>query len=126
MLSKIKLIAASLLFTILLVTGCALTPSSPTPTSGVGSLQMTVADESGNPLQGAKVVSEEQPAGQLKVSGLSDAAGKVAFSNVRAGEYTFLVSRFDYEPKRVAAVIMDSRTSIITVNLAATATQGSP
>lgn len=61
-----------------------------------GSLEVLITDTEGNPLWGAKVVSEMQPAGQLKVTGITGEDGKVSFSEIKTGAYRFYVSRFDY------------------------------
>jgi hypothetical protein len=61
-----------------------------------GSLEVLITDTEGNPLSGAKVVSEMQPAGQLKVTGITGEDGKVTFSEIKIGAYKLYVSRFDY------------------------------
>ena len=54
------------------------------------------------PLSGAKVVSNAQPEGQLKLTGITAADGFVTFSGIKTGNYEFTVSRFDYESKEVS------------------------
>jgi hypothetical protein len=65
--------------------------------TGTGNLMITVTAGDGELLQGAKVVSNEQPAGQLKVNGLTDNTGTVTFNNIKSGDYDFYISRFDYD-----------------------------
>ena len=57
-----------------------------------GNLKVKITDSGGKPLQSAKVVSEEHPNGQLKVTGLTDADGQVVFNDIQAGDYKFYVS----------------------------------
>jgi hypothetical protein len=52
------------------------------PTPLTGNLVFKVIDSTGKPLAGAKVVSEEQPDGQLKVTGMTDTNGTVTFNNM--------------------------------------------
>jgi hypothetical protein len=108
---------------ILVLGGCGRRPSQPLSTSqvaGNGNLQITVADLSGQPLWGAKVVSEEQPENQLKVSGLTDANGMVIFKDIRSGVYKFYVSRFDYAQMEMTVNVANGETTNSTVNMTST------
>jgi hypothetical protein len=91
-----------------LVPGCA----------GPSGLEVSVSDSAGNPLWGAKVISMTQPAGQLKLTALTtQESNTVAFRDIAPGTYTVQVSRFDYAPKEVVAVVRAGRISRITVRL---------
>jgi hypothetical protein len=57
-----------------------------------GGLQVFLEDASGNPVVGAKVVSNYQPDGQLKVTGLTDGSGVVTFRSIQLGKYEFYIS----------------------------------
>jgi hypothetical protein len=96
-----------------LVTGCAKT----TPLSGNGNLKVSVFGVDHQPLNGAKVVSDSQPDGQLKVTGLTDASGTVWFQNIKAGNYQFYISRFDYDQTQMYAVVNSGQTTEIPVYL---------
>jgi len=84
-----------------------------------GNLQFNIQDESENPLWGAKVVSESQPDGQLKVTGITGLNGTVIFNNIAAGEYRFYISRFDYFPTEAALTVIAGQTRVIDINLSA-------
>jgi protocatechuate 3,4-dioxygenase beta subunit len=54
-------------------------------------------------LEGAKVLSQIQPDGQLSVNGLTNQDGVVTFTNIKPGKYEFVISHSDFQTK-VAAV----------------------
>ena len=81
---------AAVIFTLFLA-------SCTSSTTGTGNLTIKVTAGDGELLQGAKVVSNEQPAGQLKVTGLTDNTGTVIFNDIKSGDYDFYINRFDYE-----------------------------
>ena len=70
------------------------------------------------PLSGAKVVSNTQPEGQLKVTGITGDNGTVTFNSIKEGEYEFYVSRFDYVQQEFAASIRPGQTTETTIILA--------
>jgi hypothetical protein len=112
-----KKILALLLVVIItgaLLTGCA---RITTTTVTYGTLKVTVFGLSHIPLQGAKVVSEEEPDGQLKVTGLTDADGIVWFQNIKAGNYDFYISRFDYNQTQFSVIVNPGQTIEIPVYL---------
>ncbi len=71
-------------------------------TANTADLKVVVHGPDGVPLSGAKVVSNEQPEGQLKVTGLTGDDGSATFAGIKPGDYQFTISRFDYEPKDVS------------------------
>ena len=95
------------------LTGCAKT----TPTNGVGNLRVTVFGVYHQSLWGAKVVSDSQPDGQLKVTGLTGEDGKVWFQNIKAGNYDFYISRFDYNQTQFSVIVNPGQTTEIPVYL---------
>jgi hypothetical protein len=107
-------IAAVLTVTVL--AGCAGTPT------GNGSLRVLVLGENSVPLAGAKVVSNTQPEGQLKVTGITQADGTVTYDDIKAGDYEFYVSRFDYEQKEFKVIVPAKSTTEIAINLVRTPT----
>jgi hypothetical protein len=88
------------------------------PTSG--NLQIKVTDLTDSPLAGAKVVSEEQPEGQLKVTGGTDSSGIVIFQDIKPGKYRLYVNRFDYIQTDIMVTVTGGQTTSATVNLTAT------
>jgi hypothetical protein len=92
-------------------------PPLPTTTATTGNLQIKVIDSNGQPLQGAKVVSQEQPDGQLKVTGLTDASGDVTFDDIDAGNYSFYISHADYAQLDVSLSVIGSQTTSLTFTL---------
>ena len=95
------------------VTGCAKT----TPTTGDGNLKVSVFGVYHQPLQGAKVVSETEPDGQLKVTGLTGEDGIVVFQNIKPGKYDFYISRFDYNQTQFSVTVNPGQTTEIPVYL---------
>ena len=85
----------------------ACSPGSNT-TTGMITFQVQVTDSANNSLSGAKVVSENQPSGQIKISGLTDAQGLATFASIMPGEYTLYVTRFDYNQVQIAITITSS------------------
>jgi hypothetical protein len=108
----IALFLAILTITILL-TGCAKTTAAP----AYGALKVTVYGLDHQPLNGAKVVSDSQPGGQLKVTGLTDANGIVLFQNIKTGEYDFYISRFDYNQTQMDTTVRPGQTTEVPVYL---------
>jgi hypothetical protein len=95
--------------TIGLLAGCS---------SKVGTLTVSVTDSSGNPLWGAKVVSEQQPEGQLKVDGITEQEkGRVIFNGIKAGAYQFQVSRYGFAPDTFEVNVRGGQTTSVTVKL---------
>jgi hypothetical protein len=109
------LIFAAVFFTLFLA-------SCTTSNAKTGNLAVKVTSSEGDLLQGAKVVSNEQPAGQLKVSGLTDNTGMVTFNDIKSGDYDFYISRFDYEQKDFEVTVTAGKTTQYTAKLTATAT----
>lgn len=103
---KIRFLAVTVLVVagiLSLVAGC----------SGTGNLTVSVVDSSGNPLWGAKVVSQDQPAGQLKITGItSQEAGGVVFNGIKTGDYSLQVSCADFAPGSVDVRVASGSRSI--------------
>ena len=55
-----------------------------------GSLHVLVIDANGTPVGGAKVVSNEQPEGVLKVTGGTNSDGMVTYNNLVPGSLSIL------------------------------------
>jgi hypothetical protein len=87
--------------------------------SGKGTLRVLVVSEANVPLAGAKVISNTQPEGQLKVTGSTGADGLAVYEGIKSGRYEFYVSRFDYEQKDFSAEIAAGRDTEVTVTLTA-------
>ncbi|MGA7728668.1 MAG: hypothetical protein WCA62_07425 [Dehalococcoidales bacterium] len=102
----------------ILFTGCA--KISPTTVTGFGTLKVVVYGLDRQPLNGAKVVSDSQPDGQLKVTGLTDQNGTVLFQNIKAGQYDFYLDRFDYNQMQTSVFVNPNQTTEIPVYMAAT------
>lgn len=60
------------------------------------SLTITVRDEKGDLLQGASVVTTEQPTGQTALNGLTDEYGVISFQDILPGDYTLKISKQGY------------------------------
>lgn len=97
--------------------------SGPGLESGRGTLRVLVTNEAQAPLGGAKVISNTQPEGQLKVTGSTRDDGSVTYRGIRAGRYEFYVSRFDHVQKEFVVTVVAGRTTELKVVI--TATSGS-
>jgi hypothetical protein len=99
------------------VTGCVKTT---TVTTGNTNLRVTVFGVGHKPLLGAKVVSNSQPDGQLKLTGLTDSDGIVWFQNIKPGDYDFYINRFDYNQTQILLTVNSGQTTEIPVYLTLT------
>jgi len=97
------------------VTGCAKTAT--TTANGSGNLRVTVFGAYQQPLQGGKVVSDNQPDGQLKVTGLTGTDGTVWFQNIKTGNYDFYINRFDYNQTQFSVTVKAGQTTEMPVYL---------
>ena len=91
-------------------------------TGGTGSLHVQVIGDGNTGLPGAKVISNEQPGGQLKVTGMTGADGSVTYDGIKAGEYDFYVSAGGYEQKNFTVDVPRGKTANITIALNRTIT----
>jgi hypothetical protein len=99
------------------LTGCGKTTTTTTSANVSGNLHVTVFGVYNQPLQGGKVVSDSQPDGQLKVTGLTGADGTVWFQNIKTGSYDFYISRFDYNQTQIHVIVNAGETTEIPVYL---------
>ena len=116
-----KFVMVLILFAILslsfLLAACSASAPKPTMDTSVGYLQIYVSDSTASPLQGASVVSQVQPEGQLKVDGLTKSDGLVTFTGIKAGEYEFAVSQPDSTPKVAAVNLLAGQPVSISISL---------
>jgi hypothetical protein len=85
---------------------------------GSGNMAITVTDTAGNPLAGAKVTSQEQPAGQLKLTGITSADNNiVSFAGIKPGKYEIQIDRFDYQIQNIELTVKKNLTASATVLL---------
>jgi hypothetical protein len=108
----------SFLLLSIVLSGCGNSGRNITTTTTAGNLQIRVVDLNSQPVPGAKVVSEEQPAGQLKVTGLTDGSGDVTFNDIKAGTYRFYFSHADFTQAEQAVTVTGGQTATITVSMA--------
>jgi Carboxypeptidase regulatory-like domain len=80
-------------------------------------LRVLVVSADNIPLVGAKVVSNTQPEGQLKVNGITGDNGKVTLYDIKTGVYEFYVSRFDYIQQEFSITLESDRTTETTITL---------
>ncbi|MDD4860284.1 MAG: hypothetical protein PHR56_08830, partial [Dehalococcoidales bacterium] len=104
------------------ITGAELLEWTPPPAAGgisTGSLQIIIENSFiGKFLQGAKVVSERQPDGQLKVTGITNDRGIVTFVDIKVGEYKFFVSCAEYSPLEMVINVIGGQTTSAAFNMA--------
>ncbi len=101
------LFAAVLISAMMALPGCG---------GGSGGLRVQVV-EGNMGLPGAKVVSSEQPSGQLKVTGMTDRFGVATYDDIKAGEYTFYVSVAGYEQKDFTVKVERGKTANVTITM---------
>jgi hypothetical protein len=113
----------SAVFTVaaLILAGCGSSAASSTGTlttipPTVGNLQIIVTDNANTPLSGAKVVSQNQPQGQLSVNGLTTETG-VFFNGIKPGTYQFAVSRADFTASVAVVEVIGGQSIQITMSL---------
>ena len=83
-----------------------------------GNLFVSVTDTGGSSPWGARVVSESQPGGQLKIDGItSEEAGGVVFNGIKAGTYQLQVSRYGYAPETLEVRVKAGATENVVVKL---------
>ena len=80
-------------------------------------LHVLVVSTDYTPLAGVKVVSNTQPEGQLKVTGITGDDGKVTFGDIKTGDYEFYVSRFDYIQQEFSVTLESGYTKEITITM---------
>jgi hypothetical protein len=114
--NALSLVFAVTTFVAAVLSGCSRQVLPVTSTTGTAIVRFIVKDVQGSPLQGAKVVSSVQPAGQVKITGMTDVRGEVSFAAVTIGEYEFVVSRFGFLQTEVALTATRQDTTV-TVNL---------
>ena len=111
---SVKTLITGILLTILVITtltGCANSPAN------TASMQFMVTDLNNTPLSGAKVISETQPDGELKLTGITDNTGTVIFNDVNSGNYRFYISRFEYETQTVDVIAVKGQTKMVNIML---------
>ena len=85
---------------------------------GNGNLRVSVQNTDGSPIVGAKVMSESQPAGQLKIDGItSEETSDVLFNDIKPGKYQIQVSRYGYAPEMIEVTVKAGKTENIVVKL---------
>src|SRR5512135_1377258 len=86
-------------------------------TGGIGSLHVQVVGENNTPLPCFKVISNEQPSGQLKVTGMSGSDGSVTYNDIKAGKYNFYVNGAGYEQQTFDVTVARGKTTNKTITL---------
>jgi hypothetical protein len=110
---KILILFLTAIISSIILTGCSKTTTVTVNTD----LRVTVFGVDHQPLQGAKVVSNSQPNGQLKLTGLTDSDGIVWFQNIKPGDYGFYINRFDYNQTQILLTVNSGQTAEIPVYL---------
>jgi hypothetical protein len=68
------------------------------PTGNVGTMQLRVQDDNGQPISDAVVSSVSQPAGMKQLMDTTNSTGYVTFPNATEGNYTINVNKQGYQP----------------------------
>ena len=109
---KVAVLGIIAVLLLVVVTGCS------SRDSGTGSLKVTVKNNGTVPVTGAKVVSESQPDGQLKVTGITTDDGIVTFDDSKVGTYRFYVSAAGFIRQEFEAILTAGHTAGIIVYMA--------
>jgi hypothetical protein len=119
-LKKVMVIASlvGIVILVLLSAGCRTSSTTTLPPPTTGGMQLTIIDQDQNILSGAKIVSQEQPEGQLKVTGITtnDKNG-VTFSDLKPGQYVFEISRADFQGMNLSINVVAGQTFSTTITL---------
>ena len=99
---------------LIMASGCLTPPDTPAPN---GAIQFKITDSEGKPLQGVKAISEIQPDGQSKLTGLTDTQGSVLFQNIKPGDNNFYINRFDYNQVQIALTAAPGQKTDLPVKL---------
>jgi hypothetical protein len=104
------------------LSGCT-SSASPTPTISiptippdVGYVQIVVTDAGGNPLTGARVVSQSQPGSQLSVNGVTS-NGSVTFGPIAPGNYQFAISQASFQSTVAVVEVIGGQSIQVTIGL---------
>jgi hypothetical protein len=101
--------------TIALVEATRPSPSEPTPKTG--NIIIHVKDKNNAPIEGATVTSTNQPAGQPKLTGTTDATGTATFQNIVPGAYTLQASKQSLSKVGAEATVKSQETTSIMIKL---------
>ena len=108
---KILILGISALVLVMVALGC---------TGGEGNLHVLVVGENNTPLSGFKVVSNEQPVDQLKVTGITGSDGTVTYDGIKAGSYNLYVSGAGYEQQTFDVTVAAGKTTNKTITMTRT------
>jgi hypothetical protein len=114
-----KHLVISIIFALCVLSVSSCSANGDKTSQAAGNLQFTIESTAGIPLDGVKVVSEEEPEGQLKVTGITGDTGIITFDNISVGEYKFYISRFDYLPVEVLLTVKKDQPNNINIKLTA-------
>ncbi len=87
------------------------------PSGDTGNLHVLVQGTGAGPLSGVKVVSNSQPDGQLKVTGLTGSDGTVTFNGIKVGQYEFYVNGAGYQQQDFGVVVSPGATRNVTITM---------
>lgn len=85
-----------------------------------GNLHVQVVGQGGAVVTGAKVVSNTQPADQLKVTGITGTDGSVTYNEIASGEYSFYITAANYQQQDFSVKVSGGKTNSITITLTPT------
>lgn len=77
----------------------------------LGSLEITVNDDSGNPLQGVSVSSTSEPSGQDELSQSTTSSGTATFTDILIGSYSIKLDKTGYESTSSTIQVQEDSTA---------------
>jgi len=115
--NKKLIVSFPVLLSLVILSLAACYSQNTAPALSSAKLSFLVTDGNDRPLQGAKVVSNDQPEGQPKLTGLTGAGGTVVFQDIKPGDYLFYVNRFDYNQTEVSTTVIAQKSNDIALRL---------
>jgi hypothetical protein len=94
------------------------TPTSPPP-SEKGNVRVYVQDSNKKPINGATVTSTSQPVGQVPLNGTTDSQGAITFKNITTGDYSFRVSKTEFNYNETQTTVGSQEVNSVTITLTA-------
>lgn len=83
----------------------------------LSTLNIHVVDKQGNPIEDADVITTNQPVDQPTLSGTTESDGRIIFSGISYGNYTFEVSKTGYQTVTVGESFESNVRAEVTVTL---------
>jgi hypothetical protein len=85
-----------------------------------GTILLVITDANDNPIDGANINSTSQPSGTSQLTGVTDAAGFVAFNDAQEGDYTLQITKAGYDTQNRDVTVTAGHPTSVTIILTGT------